>query len=471
MTNENKIMGEGGVHLHKIINKTLTDIDGMHKHLFFINDRLIMTEFDGDHSHEIDRKNNIVGQEIEKHVHEISIRTENGTKSVPVEKSNGHNHELQSEKTTLSGLHTHILKTENGNYVSILPSDLIKTIEESIKDIPKFKNFKFKKDNSPLESDFTTIQKLNKLLKNNVFRKFIEQNIIKNLTRLSDGLKIESLILSRQRFNDIGDATRFVLDNGLDIKQSNVIESEGVFTFSIMSKERFSESTLQRVRITEGVEAVVGFLVENEIGQQVSENNETIDSTIDQVQDLGKEKLKNKYDKICSLFDIEKGCGKKPRKQKWSSTNKSASENNKTFKNYFNICKINEDKRLVTGPALIPDVFDLQNDIISANEIEKAAFRYMIKLSFRDDPEFLSELGMNDKSQRGFMHVEFNRKIAIVESYIAPIDFTLNKRDITKGTWIVTMKVFDDEVWNLVKIGKIRGFSIGGQSTVIEENE
>jgi len=468
MSNENTKMGEGGVHLHVFKNESLTDIDGLHKHLFYINDRILMTELDGQHSHQIDKQNNIVMSENENHVHKLLINTRDGVESIFTEKSVGHSHEIQSEKTTLSGLHAHVLKVNDENYLTMLPSDLIKTIENKIRGIPKFKKFKLKRNNdSPLENDFFTLQKLNKLLKYKMVKTLIVKNIIKNLTRLSDGLKIESLILSRQRFNDIGDATRFVLDNGLDIKQSNVIESEGVFTFSIMSKDRFLESTLQRVRITEGVEAVVGFLLDNEIGQQVSNGNETLEGSIDEMSDLGKSKmetLKDKAKKVFEMYDIEKkGCGKKPKGR--------GSEDNNTFKNYIEICKVNNEKRLVTGPALIPDVYDLQDDIISKEEVEKAAYRYMIKLSFRDDPEFLkNELGMNNKSDRGFMHVEFNRKIAIVESYIAPIEFNLNNRVITKGTWIVTMKVFDDEVWNLVKSNKIRGFSIGGQSTVIEEN-
>jgi hypothetical protein len=62
------------------------------------------------------------------------------------------------------------------------------------------------------------------------------------------------------------------------------------------------------------------------------------------------------------------------------------------------------------------------------------------------------------------MHVEFNRKIALVESFLAPVDFEMNGRKIIKGTWLITVKVFDDEVWNLVKAKMINGFSIAGRS-------
>jgi len=43
----------------------------------------------------------------------------------------------------------------------------------------------------------------------------------------------------------------------------------------------------------------------------------------------------------------------------------------------------------------------------------------------------------------------------------------MNGRKVVAGTAIGTAKVLDDEVWNLVKAGKINGFSIGGRSKVL----
>ena len=102
--------------------------------------------------------------------------------------------------------------------------------------------------------------------------KGVEKTIIKRMTRLGEGLRIESLILSRERFSDVGFATRFVLDQGLDIKSSQVLLDQGVFTFQVMSREAFEESTLQRIRITEGVEAVIGFLAVKEEMDQKNNN-------------------------------------------------------------------------------------------------------------------------------------------------------------------------------------------------------
>ena len=58
-----KVIGEGGAHGHRLESPTRTFLDGMHKHLFFVNDRLIMTELDGGHWHPISASLNEVGNE------------------------------------------------------------------------------------------------------------------------------------------------------------------------------------------------------------------------------------------------------------------------------------------------------------------------------------------------------------------------------------------------------------------------
>ena len=138
---------------------------------------------------------------------------------------------------------------------------------------------------------------------------------------------------------------------------------------------------------------------------------------------------------------------------------------------YYSILKADMDKGLVTGPILIPENFDLQKDIVSAFEIEKSIHNYMIKLAFQNDPEFLESLGLNTDSKRGFQHIEFNRKIAFVEMFLVNDDrggMIMNGKEIVNGTAMGTAKVFDDEIKNLIRAGRITGFSIGGRSRVID---
>ena len=116
------------------------------------------------------------------------------------------------------------------------------------------------------------------------------------------------------------------------------------------------------------------------------------------------------------------------------------------------IKSVSEDERIVSGPVLIPDTVDLQNDMISADEIQKAAHGFM-----------------KDFQQINILHSsnydEFANDIVPVESVVLKndIDFYGNGEVLKKGTWILDVFVGNDEVWGLIKDGKIRAYSIEGE--------
>lgn len=104
------------------------------------------------------------------------------------------------------------------------------------------------------------------------------------------------------------------------------------------------------------------------------------------------------------------------------------------------------EQRIALGPVLIPDVADLQGDVIKAAEIEKTADAYM---------EFYRN--------RGNQHTELvNDKVAILQSWTTPVDFTIGERVVKAGTWLMKVRYYDDAMWEQVKKGELTGFSIGG---------
>jgi len=268
-----QVLGEGGIHTHRLRTPTETDVDGIHKHLFFIQDRLLMTDLSGAHRHRVKPKQNLIGPEIEKHEHIVSIRTADGEDHFKTEDGTEHPHEMQTETTTLSGLHTHFLKIGEKQFISLLPGDLLAEVAEQTKTVPGLKAFKIRKSEEPLEMNFSLVSRLNKSDFKDIMRKAAEHATFKSLSRLAEGFQIESIILSRQRFGDIGDARRFVMDHGLNVIGSDEIESQGIFTFQVHSTARFVESSLSRITITDGVIVVVGLLREGELGQQVESSN------------------------------------------------------------------------------------------------------------------------------------------------------------------------------------------------------
>jgi hypothetical protein len=103
----------------------------------------------------------------------------------------------------------------------------------------------------------------------------------------------------------------------------------------------------------------------------------------------------------------------------------------------------NEEKRIVYGPVLIPDEPDSDNDVVSAEKIEEVAHKFVEQYGNIDLQHSLNNVGK------------------LVESYILPFDWEIDENTvIPKGSWIMGVRVTDDETWNAVKNGKLGGFSI-----------
>lgn len=118
------------------------------------------------------------------------------------------------------------------------------------------------------------------------------------------------------------------------------------------------------------------------------------------------------------------------------------------------ILKADEDKRLVTGIVLEPDEVDAHNDTIPADVIEKAAYSFLARY--------------NRGTRLGVMHKIFGEiGIELVESFIAREDTEMGGQPVKKGSWLMTVKILEDSMWQKVKNGEITGFSIGGVATVI----
>lgn len=104
------------------------------------------------------------------------------------------------------------------------------------------------------------------------------------------------------------------------------------------------------------------------------------------------------------------------------------------------------DERFVLGIVLEPEVVDAQGDIYSAEDVRAAAHR------------FLEEFG-----GLGLMHqMRVNDQVKILESYLAPTDFSLGELSVRRGTWLLALRVLSDELWTRIKDGELTGLSIGG---------
>lgn len=113
----------------------------------------------------------------------------------------------------------------------------------------------------------------------------------------------------------------------------------------------------------------------------------------------------------------------------------------------FEVLKNNGEQRTVLGIVLEPETVDSQGDIYSEDEITKTAWKFL-----------------ENYQNFGLMHSELVPEILPLESYVAPTDFNIGGQVVKKGTWVLRVRVLDDEIWDKVKSGDLTGFSIGGSA-------
>ncbi|MBY0052286.1 terminase [Brevibacillus agri] len=111
------------------------------------------------------------------------------------------------------------------------------------------------------------------------------------------------------------------------------------------------------------------------------------------------------------------------------------------------IAKADKAKQIVYGLVYEPDVADAHGDMMTAEEIEKAAHGFMERQNtYNIDKQHDLE------ADKGY----------VVESYIAPLDMALGDQEIKKGSWVAGVKVTDADTWEQIEKGEITGFSMWG---------
>ena len=121
--------------------------------------------------------------------------------------------------------------------------------------------------------------------------------------------------------------------------------------------------------------------------------------------------------------------------------------------------EIDAEKRILMGPALVPD-----KQIYRKNDKTKDEYYiYFSKATIRKASElFLMNANQNNSTLE---HSQKLKGLSVVESWIIEGDNDKSKNygfDLPQGTWMISMKVNNDEIWDKVKLGEVKGFSIEG---------
>lgn len=111
------------------------------------------------------------------------------------------------------------------------------------------------------------------------------------------------------------------------------------------------------------------------------------------------------------------------------------------------IFKVSDEEQIVGGIVYEPMKEDVQGDYATETEIREACYYFM---------EHSQKFKLQHKGQ------PITQKVNILENYIAPEDFTVNKQKVRKGSWALVIRVLDAGIWKDIKEGKITGFSMAG---------
>ena len=128
-------------------------------------------------------------------------------------------------------------------------------------------------------------------------------------------------------------------------------------------------------------------------------------------------------------------------------------------KNNLTFAKVDEEKRELIAPALIPNKqiyrYDANTDsdyyvYFSKDTVKKAAYSY---------------LKHNNHHKATYQHEQRVAGVLTVESWIKEGDSDKSKLygfDLSDGTWFVKMKIENSDLWDKIKEGELKGLSIEG---------
>jgi len=130
----------------------------------------------------------------------------------------------------------------------------------------------------------------------------------------------------------------------------------------------------------------------------------------------------------------------------------------------YSFSVVNEDERVVIGPAMIPDLPIYRADetgeyyvFFDKKTIETIALKFYAK-------------GFQQNANE--MHSKFIDGITFFQSWIADESKGIPKmkqfEDLPDGTWFLGAKIENDETWAKVKDGTFKGFSVEGMFDMTE---
>ncbi|MGD2044197.1 MAG: XkdF-like putative serine protease domain-containing protein [Acidimicrobiia bacterium] len=237
---------------------------------------------------------------------------------------------------------------------------------------------------------------------------------------------IQSLIFSKENFADEAACKTWISEHE-GFGNYGAEETDTSFRFRQYDPQHFDQ--FRNISITEGVSAVYG-----KIKAEASDDDA--------------EKAERELEKAIEIFEAV------------HAVNKGIMANGiKLLSKTAEVRKADDggEERYILGLVLEPtdgtdgSPFkpDTQNDVYSAKTIRDTAHGWMENYGHIDLHHSWEPLSKGD--------------VRILETYLAPVDFEVGGYNVIKGTWLLALRVLDDEIWKKTET-ELGAFSIAGSA-------
>lgn len=245
------------------------------------------------------------------------------------------------------------------------------------------------------------------------------------------GTTVQSLIFDKEQFPTRESAIEWAERN--DMRSDKVDETENTFRLRQREPSDFRPDgfgpgeQFRTIRLRPGVQAVIGFLTEEATMSGPGKGLHTHTPLADGSCRPGFRRMGS----IC----VRTGSAKEKELMAQAGEKQA----------FFKIAMIDEAKRIVFGPVLVPDEVDLQGDFEFREDIEKAAHNFL-----------------SNQGKIGEQHQVFQGIGEPVESHILRQPMKgANGEELPVGTWFLGVKITNDPTWERVLSKELNGFSIG----------
>lgn len=128
-------------------------------------------------------------------------------------------------------------------------------------------------------------------------------------------------------------------------------------------------------------------------------------------------------------------------------------------KHEIELKEVDAEKKILMGAALVPN-----KQILRADKDGNGYYIYFSEETIKKASElFLMRSNQNNAT---YEHKEKLNGMSVVESWVIDNPEMDKSKEygfnLPKGTWMIAMKVNNEDIWKDVKAGKVKGFSIEG---------